>query len=259
MAPFSEFIDPRLALPALPEPPWVAALRGLVEAIPPSVRRDIAEALVPIELAPVVLTEAAKFEHYQRIIEARGFTVDPGSPTVLAIRGMGTDGTLHPTTSAAHYDDTIVVLTRDALGQPHVTTLAGSTHPGQRSSSDSPDVTGDKVGDVGMIDPGEYRIEPRGPHAGDWAWDVLTPARSDYLPGVRDTDHDGSFSQTEKQASHTRGDTLSGVLIHRGGPENPWSIGCINLSQNRDVYPKFIDAVGGKSSSFKVVLLDANG
>jgi hypothetical protein len=43
-----------------------------------------------------------------------------------------------------------------------VTTFAGSTHPGQKSSTASPDVTGDKQGDVGMINPGEYKIEPRG-------------------------------------------------------------------------------------------------
>ena len=263
MAPIVEYFDPRQKLPPLRIPDWLTTLaatatRAAIEALPDSMRRNLAEALVPVRLAPPGASVAEQFEHYKAIIEARGFSLDPVHPTVLAIRGMASDGTVHPTTSAARYDDTLVVLKRDANGNVEVTTFAGSTHPGQRSSTASPDVTRDGLGDVGMINAGEYRIEPRGEHAGAAAWDVRTAAGSHDLAGVRDTDHDGQFSAAERAASAGRGDTLSGVLIHQGGADNPWSIGCINLSQNQDVYPQFIQTVGGDQASMKLIVVDAN-
>jgi hypothetical protein len=258
-----EYYDPRQNLPSLQEPPWLSALRGLLDALPDTVKRRLAEAAVPIELAPPHASQAEQYEHYKRIIEVRGCTLDPNSPTVLAVPGMSSDGAAHTTTSSTHYDDTIVVLTRDAKGDPHVTTLPGSTHPGQTRASIGgrvgvPDVNGDGQADVGMIEPGEYRLTPHGEHNGAAAWDVKTESNSGNLPGVRDTDHDGNFTSAECAASESRGDTLNEVMIHQGGPNAPQSAGCLNLSSNSTVYPHFIQAVGGATESMKLIVIDAN-
>lgn len=253
--------DPRQPLPKLDSKQWRALAVTLVEGFGKAGRVALDALEAPFEpnyLASPTASQAEQYEHYKRIIEARGYTLAPDSPTVLAIRGMSSDGTLHPTTSAAHYDDTLVVLTRDEKGDAHVTTFAGSTHPGQNSSTASPDVTGDRRGDVGMIEPGEYKIDPRGEHAGAAAWDVKTESNSGEIPGVRDTDHDGNFTPAERTASEGRGDTLTGVLIHQGGEDNPWSVGCINLSQKEDVYPEFIEAVGGENASMTLIIIDVN-
>jgi hypothetical protein len=229
------------------------------DAIKAAIRRE----LNPIVPAPAGASAAKQYWHYQKMLEARGYTVDPNTPTVVAMRGMTPAGGGHATTSAASYDDTIVVLNRDAKGQPVVTTLAGSTHPGQTTASVGgtvgvPDVNGDGKADVGMIHPGEYRLVPHGDHAGAKAWDVRTPDGSGQIPGVRDTNQDGQFSKAEGDASESRKDVLTGVMIHQGGATTPWSAGCINLSQNSTVYPEFIKAAGGSAQNMKLVVLDAN-
>ena len=134
-------------------------------------------------------------------------------------------------------------------------------HDAQRCTASEPDVNHDGVSDVGMINAGEYSVVPHADHAGNTAWAIHTVGGSDSLPGVRDTNHDGVYSAAERQASETRTpqpDTLGGVLIHQGGTDVPWSLGCVNMSQNRDVYPQFIQAVGGHDSSMKLVILDKN-
>lgn len=228
-----------------------------------AIQRDL---LHPVELPPKGASEARQYEHYKQMLEARGFTLDPTNPTVVGLRGLDTKGDAHDTTSAAKYDDTIVVLTKDAKGHPHVSTFPGSTHPGQSTSatmgSDGvPDVNGDRQADVGMINAGEYKVVPTKDHAGNKAWAIQTVDGSGRLPGVRDTNHDGVYSEAERQASQSRApaaDALTGVMIHQGGPSNPWSTGCVNLSQNSNVYPAFIKAVGGSDQSMKLVILDKN-
>lgn len=220
--------------------------------------------LHPVELPPKGASEARQYDHYKRMLEARGFTLDPTNPTVVGMRGLDTTGAAHATTSAAKYDDTLVVLTKDAKGNPHVSTFPGSTHPGQSTSatmgSDGvPDVNGDKQADVGMINAGEYKVVPTHDHAGNKAWAIQTVDGSGVLPGVRDTNHDGKYSEAERNASQSRApaaDALTGVMIHQGGVANPWSTGCVNLSQSNNVYPEFIKAVGGSNQSMKLVILD---
>jgi hypothetical protein len=217
----------------------------------------------PVERAPANATQAQKYEHYQRMLEARGYTVDEKTPTVVALRGVNSTGGKQVTTAASAYDDTIVVLKKDAQGKPVVTELAGTTHPGQSNAAVGgtvgvPDVNGDGKADVGMIDPGEYRLVPHGDHAGAKAWDVRTVDGSGQIPGVRDTNQDGKYTDAERDASQGRKDVLTGVMIHQGGHTEPWSAGCINLSQDSKVYPEFIKAAGGAAQPMKLVVLDAN-
>lgn len=206
-------------------------------------------------LAPAGASEAERYAHYSRIIEANGGQVNPdGQPTVLGLRGLSRDGTAHDTTSSRQYDDTFVVLTRDAGGNPHVREFHGATHPGQRGSTSAPDVTGDHVGDVGMIRPGNYNVVPNGAHGGNASYHVRTEGGSGRLPGWRDTNHDGRFSDAERTASQNRGDTLTAVLFHQGGTTAPRSIGCQTLAPNE--YQQFIDTLGGPRARFNYTLVN---
>lgn len=204
-------------------------------------------------LAPPSASERARYDHYAAIIRANGGQVNPnGQPTVLGLRGLSRDGNTHATTSARQYDDTFVVLTADGRARE----FRGATHPGQNSSTASPDVTGDGRGDVGMIRAGNYSVVANGPHAGAASYHVRTTAGSGSLPGFRDTDHDGRFSSSEQAASERRGDRLTEVLFHQGGSSAPSSIGCQTLSPQE--YSRFMAAVGGSRGSFNYTLVDAN-
>lgn len=200
------------------------------------------------------------------MIETRGFKLDPDTPTVLAMRGIGReDGQAHRTEVESRYGDTFVVLTRDSNGDPHVRVLAGSTHPGNQAgevggSIGVPDVatrdgiTGaDGRADVGIIVEGEYDLVPRAEHVGAPAWDVRLGG-SGVLPGFRDTNQDDLFSDTERAASEARNDTLTGVMIHQGGRHNPWSLGCINVGSGE--YSRFVEAIGGENQGGKLIVLD---
>jgi hypothetical protein len=269
--PFAEVIDALLdeAQKAKQREEFGRAVAGLVTgaigALPGGDRINAAikRELNPIVLAPAKAGPARQYEHYQKMLEARGYTVDPKTPTVVALRGVSATAGAHATTSAASYDDTIVVLNRDAKGRAVVTTLAGSTHPGQSTAAVGgtvgvPDVNGDGKADVGMIEPGEYRLVPTGNHAGASAWAVQTTGGSGQIPGVRDTNQDGQYSPAERKDSESRKDVLTGVMIHQGGKDTPWSAGCINLSQDSKIYPEFIKAAGGSAQNMKLVVLDAN-
>jgi hypothetical protein len=222
-----------------------------------------ANAPAPITLAPAGASQAEQYAHYERILTSRGFTVDRSAPTVLALRGMNADGATHDTTSVSRYDDTMVVLSRDAQGNPQVTTLAGSTHPGQSTaqvggSVGVPDVDKNGAADVGMLDAGEYKLVRRADHNGAEAWDVRTLANSGVVPGARDFDQDGKYSAVERGVSNALWLTMTGVMIHQGAANVPQSAGCLNLSSNSTVYPEFVKALGDSKESRKLVVLDAN-
>jgi len=238
-------------------------VKGVVGAIPIVGPR----LLHPIELPPKGATQAEQYQHYKDMLEARGYTLAADKPTVVALRGVDTKGQSHTTTSATSYDETLVMISKDAKGEPHVTTFGGSTHPGQTTAAVGgtvgvPDVDGDGKADVGMINAGEYELVKHavngGDHNGAAAWDVHTVGGSGVLPGVRDTNHDGVYSQAEKDASAARGDVLTGVMIHQGAANAPQSAGCINLSSSNSVYPEFIKSAGGAGNSMKLVILDGS-
>lgn len=184
------------------------------------------------------------FDDYAAIVEASGATVNPGGQTtVVGLRGASI---------AAHvFDDTFAILTPDH----RVLELAGSTHPWESSSTQSPDVDGDGVGDVGTLRPGEYRVVPRSS-----AQNILgiatyhvTMAGSDRVPGWRDTDHDGVISDAEREASEARGDTLGAILFHAEGPGGPSAIGCQVFSP--DTQKQLVARIG--AHTFDYVLVDA--
>ena len=199
----------------------------------------------PVQTTPPAnASEREQYEMYASMIRrARGEVCPNGHPTVLGLR-QG-DGS-----SQRSYNDGFVVLTPDG----HVQRFGGATHPGQNSSRASPDVTGDGVGDVGTIRPGNYRVVPNGNHAGAPSFHVQTLGGSGNIPGWRDTNHDGRFSDAERAAAERRGDTLSGVLFHQGNTNTPSSIGCQTMSPAE--YQRFLAAVGGPRASFTYTLVN---
>ncbi len=185
-----------------------------------------------------------QWDHYAKVVLAHGGAVNPGGqPTVLGIRHVGGAST--------RYGDRFIVLTANHK----VRMFTGSTHPGQSSSSLSPDVNGDGVGDVGMLRPGSYRVVANGPHKGKPSYHVVSRTTgSDAIPGFRDTNHDGRYSGAEKSASKRRGDRVSEILFHVGLWGSPSSIGCQNLPP--DQIDRFVSAVGGPGASFSFTLID---
>jgi peptidoglycan hydrolase-like protein with peptidoglycan-binding domain len=217
----------------------------------PVARQPAATTAGAVGPAPAGASERERYDHYAAIIRANGGQVCAnGQPTVLGVRGMGVDGTRHGGNSTRQYDEMMVVLTPDGRCQE----FRGATHPGQRASRSSPDVTGDGAGDVGRIQPGNYQVVPNGPHGGAASFHVRTLGGSGSLPGVRDTNQDGRFSAEEAAASGRRGDTLTQVLFHQGGTNTPTSIGCQTLAPND--YRRFVEMLGGSRARFSYTLVD---
>lgn len=187
------------------------------------------------------------YAYYKAIIERSGGSMTPNGATVLGIRGEDIKGHVHDTTSVKAYDDTIIVLGADQS----ITAFPATTHPAQRTSSQSPG------GNVGEIVPGCYIAEPHGLHNGIDSYHICNPDGSDHLPGWRDYNHDGVMDPDEKHRSETQHDNLTEVLVHASKRKDvPTSIGCQVLSP-RD-QRRFIDAVGGKNAHFNYILLDAH-
>ncbi|MBL8917942.1 MAG: peptidoglycan-binding protein [Myxococcaceae bacterium] len=199
----------------------------------------------PVDIGRPSGDERQRYDYYASMVRRAGGQVCPnGQPTVLGLRA-GEGG------AAREYKDRFIVLTPN--GRVHEFT--GATYPGQSRSSASPDVTGDGVGDVGMIRPGNYQVVPNGNHAGAASYHVRTLGGSGSIPGWRDSNHDGRYSDGERGASERRGDRLTGVLFHQGNSSAPSSIGCQTLSPSE--YRRFIDAVGGPRGSFTYTLIAA--
>lgn len=208
---------------------------------------------VPIALAPAGASEAQKFDHYAAIIRAAGGQVNPnGQPTILGLRGvpMG-GGDVHATATTMTYDDSFVLLTADK----HVYELKGATHPSLKDCSDAPDVTGDGKSDVGMIAPGNYKVVPHGDYMGNKSFQIVTAQGAGGLPGWRDTNQDGFYSDAEKAGSRARGDKVAAVLFHQGSSNAPISIGCQTLPPSE--FQRLLNALGG-INRLSYTLVDAH-
>jgi peptidoglycan hydrolase-like protein with peptidoglycan-binding domain len=198
----------------------------------------------PVTLAPVGASQAEKFAHYRNIVMQNGGE-DPltsNKPVVLGVRGIDKSGNTHASTSARAYDDTFVVLNKNGS----VTELRGSTHAGQKTSS--------LVSAVGMIRSGNFDVVPNGVRSKDngmASWHVRTKDGSGNIPGTRDTNGDGRFSDAEI----AKRSTMTEILFHPGNVDSPQSIGCQTLPP--DEYRRFLAAVGGNGFSYSLV--DANG
>lgn len=194
----------------------------------------------------------ARYLHYRKLLAAHGYRLDerPNERTVIGLRGLGPEGRGYREEARPirAYNDTFVVLWRDARGKRHVVTLRGSTTPGQTRTtlSGTPDADRDGVKDIAHLRPGLYRYKT-GTYKGKSAFRPVTPT-----PAYRDTDHDGRIARSEKQRSVERGDMATGILFHRGRDTRPSSVGCQTLSPA--VFAEFEAAIGG--DTFDYVLID---
>ena len=114
-----------------------------------------------VDLADPSLTEAERFEHYERMLEANGGEMNLDGPTVLALRGLSADGVHNDSfNNTGGYDDTFVVLDRGPNGEPSVEMFEGSTHANATYSPHSygPDQNGNTIRGVAMLQPGSYDV-----------------------------------------------------------------------------------------------------
>lgn len=223
----------------------------------------------------------------EEAMDLRGL-LDSGQPLVIGLRGLGFDpetgafdADTHETTMTRDYDDSFVVLRRDADGQPVVAVLQGSTHPTWEDSGKSPDVDGDGRNDAAMVRPGIYDVSARGKYISSVAGE--TPAynverhgaveHAGRLPAWRDTEDESegnsnnTITEEERRASETRmetelhdrdewddrqidgemGDYAVDVLFHAGEDKRNTgtgasSIGCQTM--HPDTFREFMTALG---------------
>ncbi|HAA57217.1 MAG TPA: hypothetical protein DCE42_20795 [Myxococcales bacterium] len=105
-----------------------------------------------------------------------------------------------------------------------------ASHPGQKSSGLSPDVTGDGRGDVAHLPAGIYNYYTRPNYRGRF-----NPTND--FQGYRDKNQDGTISGSEKDRKHT----ITAIQIHKGNSSSPSSIGCQTMPPTD--YNKFSSAV----------------
>ena len=190
--------------------------------------------------------------YYEQLAKGAGVTVG-SAPVVVGIRGVTRSGVQHATTTHEDFDDVIAVLVPGGA----VVEVAASTHPWFTHSDDASDADGDGVPDVGMLKPGHYQVTPRPADrdlAGAPTFHVTTVDGADAVPGWRDTNHDGVYDDNERAASDERGDTLTAILFHQGGPPAPDPIGC-QVFAAEDLRA-LVRAIGGRDVSFAYVLVD---
>ena len=193
------------------------------------------------QLAGSKMTPQEKYDHYAAMVKAAGGKMDGNKPTVLGLRGLGTDGKRHDSgKNTGSGDDTFVVLGHDKKGNPTVTELKGATHAATSHGHIS--------GGVAQLRPGNYDVNRRHDYHGREAWAVNGGSN---VPVYRDRNRDGNISDSEKAyavAHNTQGD---GILFHR---DRGTSIGCQVLPDN--VLGHLKNAVGG--GNFRYTLIDAN-
>ncbi|HIB67450.1 MAG TPA: hypothetical protein EYO33_20700 [Phycisphaerales bacterium] len=193
------------------------------------------------QLAQKHLGPKARYEYYQELATELGYQLD--GLTVLGFRGISPDGKRHPSgNNSSPYDDTFVIL-NPSTGT--VTTLLGSTHAGQPTSTLSP-------GGVAQIKPGSYRAVPAGEYAQMDCWLVTRPSGEEQVPCWRDANGNGFVDSQEKRS----GLTATEILFHNGRyPDYGSSIGCQVLPP--ELMERFIREVGSENS-FDFILIDAN-
>lgn len=127
--------------------------------------------------------------HWPALAGKLGCSFPLARPFLIGIRGvdLGADAS-HPVKAVAKYNESFCLL---PAGKPHAL-FRGSTHPMQLRSGASPDVNGDGVGDVAMIDPGRYLLTWKmDDRAGCPVFELTTPTGGKNIVCRRDLDHDG--------------------------------------------------------------------
>ena len=228
------------------------------------VREEAAQTAAPgqqgqIALADPNMSSQEQYDYYRGIIEANGGEINADGPTVLGMRGLGTDGAYHNSAeNVGGYNDTFVVLNQGADGQPSVQTFQGATHANQYSSgaSHGPDSNGNTIRGVAQLQPGTYDVDyATGNYDGfGAAYHVTTQNGSGYVPAYRDTNADGTISETEREAAVNGGYTATQILFHNGKNAAPSSIGCQTILPSQ--HSAFTQAVG--RGGFSYTLVDAN-
>ena len=161
--------------------------------------------------------------HWWGIAEALGAPRTRTRPFLIGIRGAKEcDAETHKPVHRPAYDDTFVFIPPAEVGPTVV--FPGATHAYQRDSKLSPDVDGDKRGDVGSIRCGRYELKDMGSQP----YPIFLLTNTDgtgQIPAHRDTDHDGVISEAEAQRSETAtkgaqvnktGHYATAVLFHTG-------------------------------------------
>lgn len=234
--------DGKFTPESLPEGSW-SSLRAMLG------EREFSLVVEPPRVAPGlpdVARERARFPHYYRLLVAAGGSLDKHGVGVLGLRGVGPDGTRHPSSdNQGGYDDTYVVLRRNRDGSGSAREFLGSTHAGRADDPDAP------AAGVAQLKPGHYLARPIEHHHGMPCWWVRNPNGSDGLPARRDADADGTISEEEARVPAR----ATEILFHNGVYSDvAASIGCLTMAP--DVYPEFSRAVGRRGFAF--TLLDAN-
>jgi len=212
-----------------------------------------------IDLAPSDMPLEEQFEHYQGILEANGGKLNPDGPTVLGMRGVATDGSRHNSAeNTGGYNDTFVVLDKDANGKPTVQVFRGATHANQKRSSGAfgKDKYGNAYNGVAQLMPGSYDVSFNSHNYKNSgaSWHVKTTGGSGFVPAYRDNDHNGVISASEKALAEQNGITADAILFHNGRNSTPSSIGCQTIIPGQ--HTAFTNAVG--KNGFNYTLVDAN-
>lgn len=168
--------------------------------------------------------------HWSFIAGKLGASSDLQRPFLIGIRGAREgDAQTHRPIHRPTYEDTFVLLARST-----VETFPGATYAYQRDSKASPDVDGDKRGDVGSIRCGRYVLSDPG-LVDPPIFNVTMPDFSARIPCHRDTDHNGVISEEEVLRSEdaregvqtdVTGHYATAVLFHVGFTDGRSSIAC---------------------------------
>lgn len=196
--------------------------------------------------------EAAKYDHYERIIERNGGSVDeaPDQRNLLAIR--------RPTDTNANggkgqYDDLAVVIWKDEQGNKHVREYRANTEPTaqyQDNSDHTRDVNGDGRGELGRLPAGHYELEA------NWSFrkwvttcdgDTYGMLEGADVQAEYDVNRDGRFDEG------VTGDGGETMLWHQGDDDNVNSAGCQTMPP--DDYRAFQEALGD-DTNFSYTLVE---
>jgi peptidoglycan hydrolase-like protein with peptidoglycan-binding domain len=123
-----------------------------------------------------------------------------------------------------------------------------ASHPGQMTSSTSPDVSGDGSGDVAHLHAGVYNYQTSTTwHNGK---ERFNPAGWANEPVARDINHNGVIDGARERKSYAG----SGIQIHPGNSSSPSSTGCQTMAP--DVFKRFHDAVSdSRGGQFTYILV----
>jgi len=164
-------------------------------------------------------SERERLAHYGGLCERVAATVGL-RPLLFGIRGVYPNARRsHPMSHAQRYDDTFVLFAPRAA--PVV--FRGATHAYQIWSSRSPDLNGDRLGDVGGLRPGRYTLTLGSGEPPEFTLKTATGSSS--IPVFRDVNHDGVLSRAPEELARTvlrglrrdgAGAVATEVLFHAG-------------------------------------------